>query len=64
MSLTLSGALTEERQEVRLAGRIADFDLAQMGFVPERLGGSFLLDAEASATAPAAMPPAWGWTAS
>lgn len=50
MSLTLSGALTEERQEVRLAGRIADFDLAQMGFVPERLGGSFLLDAEASAT--------------
>lgn len=50
MSLTLSGALTEERQEVRLAGRIADFDLAQMGFAPERLGGSFLLDAEASAT--------------
>ena len=50
MSLTLSGALTEERQEVRLAGRIADFNLAQMGFAPERLGGSFLLDAEASAT--------------
>ncbi len=64
MSLTLSGALTEERQEVRLAGRIADFDLAQMGFAPERLGGSFLLDAEASATRSGSYAARVGWTAS
>ena len=50
LSLLLSGMLTEERQEVRLAGKVADFDLSQMGFTPERIGGSFLLNASASAT--------------
>ena len=50
LSLLLSGMLTEEQQQVRIAGKIADFDLAQMGFTPERIGGSFLLDASASAT--------------
>ena len=50
LSLLLSGMLTEEQQHVRIAGKIADFDLAQMGFTPERIGGSFLLDASASAT--------------
>ena len=41
--------LTEEQQQVRIAGKVADFDLARMGFTPERIGGSFLLDASASA---------------
>ena len=50
LSLLLSGMLTEEQQQVRIAGKVADFDLAQMGFTPERIGGSFLLDASASAT--------------
>ena len=50
LSLLLSGMLTEEQQQVRIAGKVADFDLAQMGFIPERIGGSFLLDASASAT--------------
>ena len=50
LSLLLSGILTEEQQQVRIAGKVADFDLAQMGFTPERIGGSFLLDASASAT--------------
>ena len=50
LSLLLSGMLTEEQQQVRIVGKIADFDLAQMGFTPERIGGSFLLDASASAT--------------
>ena len=52
LSLLLSGTLTGERQEVRLAGKVAGFDLAQMGFTPKRIGGSFLLDASASATRP------------
>ena len=52
LSLLLSGMLTEEQQQVRIAGKVADFDLAQMGFTPERIGGSFLLDASASATRP------------
>lgn len=64
LSLLLSGMLTEEQQQVRIAGKIADFDLAQMGFTPERIGGSFLLDASASATVGAAMSPASDWTAS
>lgn len=42
--------LAEERQQVRVSGKVADFDLARMGFTPERIGGSFLLDASASAT--------------
>lgn len=50
LSLLLSGMLTEEQQQVRIAGKVANFDLAQMGFTPERIGGSFLLDASASAT--------------
>lgn len=37
---------------MRLAGKVAGFDLAQMGFTPKRIGGSFLLDASASATRP------------
>ena len=52
LSLQLSGMLTEEQQQVRIAGKVADFDLAQMGFTPDRIGGSFLLDASASATRP------------
>ena len=52
LSLLLSGMLTEEQQQVRIAGKVADFDLARMGFTPERIGGSFLLDASASATRP------------
>ncbi len=50
LSLQLSGTLAEERQQVRVSGKVADFDLARMGFTPDRIGGSFLLDASASAT--------------
>lgn len=50
LSLLFSGTLTGQEQQVRLSGRVSDFDLAGMGLTQEKIGGSFLLDANASAT--------------
>ena len=51
LSLGISGVLTEKEQRAALSGRIANFDLFALGVTPERIGGSFLLDAGASASA-------------
>ena len=50
LSLFLSGTLTGQEQQVRLSGKVSDFDLAGMGLTREKIGGSFLLEASASAT--------------
>lgn len=50
LSLDLRGRLTRRQQQVSVTGRVAAFDLAAMGFASERVGGTFTLDAEASAT--------------
>ncbi|MFR4236768.1 MAG: hypothetical protein ACLT1W_11385 [Alistipes onderdonkii] len=47
--LLISGTLTERKQEVRLTG-IFDFDLAELGISPREIGGSFALEAGASAS--------------
>lgn len=33
-----------------MSGNVFDFDLADMGITPEQIGGSFALDADASAS--------------
>lgn len=48
--LDLSGEVTRERQSVRLAGRVAEFDLTALGVTPDRIGGTFGLDFRASAS--------------
>ena len=50
LSLLLSGTLTQQRQQVGLSGSVLHFDLADMGLSPEKIGGSFTLDADASAS--------------
>lgn len=49
--LSITGTLTDERQQVRISGDVSDFDLQSLGLTPERLGGAFTLEAEASASA-------------
>ncbi len=48
--LLISGTLTERKQEVRLTGNVFDFDLAELGISPQKIGGSFALEAGASAS--------------
>lgn len=48
--LLVSGTLTERKQEVRLTGNVFDFDLAELGISPQKIGGSFALEAGASAS--------------
>lgn len=48
--LQLSGTLTREQQQVCLSGNVFDFDLQALGATPEKIGGSFSLDACASAS--------------
>lgn len=48
--LLISGTLTERQQEVALSGSVFNFDLAGLGVSPERIGGSFALEAGASAS--------------
>lgn len=50
IALDFEGSLTPKHQEVNLQGRVAGFDLAEIGVVPDQIGGAFLLDARASAT--------------
>lgn len=51
LSLLISGTLTREQQQVRIRGGVSAFDLAGLGLSPDKIGGSFALDAAASATA-------------
>ena len=55
--LLVSGTLTERKQEVRLTGNVFDFDLAELGISPQKIGGSFALEAGASASDAAAIRP-------
>ncbi len=48
--LSVSGTLTEREQRIGVSGNVFDFDLADMGITPEQIGGSFALDADASAS--------------
>ena len=48
--LSVSGTLTEQEQRIGVSGNVFDFDLADMGITPEQIGGSFALDADASAS--------------
>ena len=48
--LSVSGTLTEREQRIGVSGNVFDFDLANMGITPEQIGGSFALDADASAS--------------
>ena len=48
--LSVSGTLTEREQRIDVSGNVFDFDLADMGITPEQIGGSFALDADASAS--------------
>ena len=48
--LLVSGTLTERKQEVWLTGNVFDFDLAELGISPQKIGGSFALEAGASAS--------------
>lgn len=50
LALELSGELTRERQALRLAGRVAEFDLTALGVTEEWIGGAFGLDLCASAS--------------
>lgn len=50
LSLLVNGTLTQELQEVCLRGDIFDFDLQALGATQEKIGGSFTLDACASAS--------------
>ena len=52
LALGIEGALSEKRQQARIAGQVGWFDLAALGVVAEPIGGLFLLDAEASADGP------------
>lgn len=36
--LLISGTLTERKQEVRLTGNVFDFDLAELGISPQKIG--------------------------
>ena len=47
--LSVSGTLTEREQRIGLSGSVFGFDLAALGVSPEPIGGSFALDASASA---------------
>lgn len=47
--LLVSGTLTEREQRVGLSGSVFGFDLAALGVTPEPIGGSFTLNASASA---------------
>ena len=47
--LSVSGTLTEREQRVGLSGSVFGFDLAALGVTPEPIGGSFTLNASASA---------------
>lgn len=49
--LLISGMLTQERQQVSITGDVSGFDLAGLGLTREKIGGSFTLDAGASASA-------------
>lgn len=62
--LLVSGTLTEREQRVGLSGSVFGFDLAALGVTPEPIGGSFTLNASASAAGKAPTPPASRWTAS
>lgn len=50
LQLLLSGTLTGQEQHIGLQGRVLGFDLAALGVGSEPIGGSFLLDASASAS--------------
>lgn len=52
LSLGLTGILTPEKQQFDLSGDVCGFDLAEMGLTREKWGGSFALEAGASATGP------------
>lgn len=51
LALQIEGELTAQAQRLALSGRVAEVDLAALGVVSEPLGGSLMLDAEASAAA-------------
>ena len=50
LSLLISGLLTEREQQAALSGNVFNFDLARMGITPEEIGGSFTLEAAATAS--------------